>query len=1212
MKKKICSLLLALLMVVTMLPVTAMATASNDYTQWRQGDSAWNQQEAWPASQYPNADYRWMSQAGCLVTSVAMLLRHYNVVATSDVNAFNPWICNNALKAAGAFNSAADMYFDGVQKAYPGFVHKGTVAYSKATLASLYSQGYACIVGVNGNGHFVAVKYADSSGATIMDPGWGYTSLSNFSSVNTIYYYSATPSAHTCDRGSFQWTWTAHPHYKCYKCSICGEIWADKTQPTKRDSCEQCYPRTATVTYYNADGAVWKTASGTADASYTLSASYPTKSGSYFVGWSYTAGASSFDLRPNDTVTLKGSIDLYPVYVTHEQAVSGEDVYIYNISDFDSDGYNISSEDHTVQTRVDNSGWTSWSNYSLTEASASSTQQVRTTTMYLYYYFLCSSCGRHEPFWGKSDCGATITTGAWHEGWFDTPYSACNPQSFSYTTSKYYTTSLGDGQMWIFSAGNLNDTSVGTTDAAGSSVVIRTGYSTRQWVTKFNTVDRTATAYRITKAALASGTCGENLTWVLDENGTLTISGTGAMTSPVWWNSYKDSIKTVVIKDGVTTIEEGAFEDCKNLTSITIPASVTKIGDYAFENCTNLTHASIKSNLVSIGKRAFNNCEGLTNINISGSVTKIGDSAFENCANLTRVSIKSGAVSIGEKAFCACTGLTDLALGDGVTSIEKSAFIDCENLASIVLPESVTQIGDYAFNNCKRLASITIPASVTNIGVDVFSGCSTLERIEVDSENLNYTSLDGILFSKDLTKIVRYPEGRSGDYTIPSNVTSIGDYAFERCAGLTNVIIPNSVTSIEDNAFRECISLTNVTIPNGVTYIGYGVFLKCENLTDVVVPSSVNKMNNMVFYDCKNLKNVTLSSNLKSIQYGTFGGCAALETIEIPNSVTCIDATAFASCLSLKSIVIPDSVDKIWISAFSNCTSLSKVVIGNGATIINERAFKGCTALTSITMGSRMETIAENAFADCTALTDVHYNGTEAQWNAINIAAEGNDLLRSATIHFAQPDPQPPVETSGTITVSSVRARAGQTITVKVSLSVNKGISNMRLQMTYPEGFTLENVQKGDALSSLTFTPPGKFTANPVNFVWDGTEADTSEGCILELTFRVADTVAVGDYSISLSYQRDDVLDGDLESIDLTLQDGTVSVVEFTRGDIDGDGVIGMKDLGTLRKYFAGGYDAGNFVMEAADLDGDGGVTMKDLGVLRRYLAGGYDINLGE
>ena len=1104
MKKKICSLLLALLMVVTMLPVTAMA--SNSYyingKTVHYDDFASSPNECWV---YANNIYN-------------------KIWGQRFSNDFGD--ANNSLRNL----SDSELTLTSAHlKAYVSNAKLGAVL-------RICNSEY--LHGSDGWGHSQIIVQKDSNGFTVFEGGlsaspycrekyytWGgYLNSYSYAYIKYIKWpgASAYVDSHTCDKGSYVYYEAAHPHYKCYKCSICGKVWRDTSAPTKLTNCEQCYPRTATVTYYNADGAVWTTASGTADTSYTLNASYPTKSGSYFVGWSYTAGTSSFDLRPNDTVTLKGSIDLYPVYVTHEEAVSGEEVYIYDINDFDSEGYNISSEDHTVQTRVDNSGWTSWSNYSLTAATESATQQVRTTKMYRYYYFLCPSCGRHEPFTGKSDCGATISGGAWHEGWFDTPYSACNPQSFSYTTSKYYTTSLGDGQVWIFSAGNLNDTSVGTTDATGSASVIETGYSTRQWVTKFNTVDRTATAYRITKAALASGTCGENLTWILDENGTLTISGTGAMTSPVWWNSYKDSIKTVVIKDGVTTIEEGAFEDCENLTSITIPASVTKIGDYAFENCTNLTHASIKSSVVSIGRYAFNNCEGLANITISGSLTKIGDYAFSGCSNLIDVTILGSAEIIGDYAFENCANLSRVSIKSGLTSIGKSAFIDCESLASIVLPDGVTQIGDYAFNNCKSLASLTLPASVTNIGEDVFSGCSTLARIEVDSENQNYTSLDGVLFSKDLIKIIRYPEGRSGDYTIPSNVTSIGNFAFKGCAGLTNVIIPNGVTSIGELAFSGCKNLSVVTIPDSVNNIGF-----------------------YAFSNCKALSSVTLPDGLMSIKGSTFNECSNLISIKIPNSVTQIGWAAFSGCSNL---------------------------------------------------------------------TDVYYDGTEEQWKQVKID-NGNDanyLLNAATIHFKEPEPQPPVETSGTIAVSSVRARAGQTVTVKVDLSANKGISNMRLQMSCPEGFTLENIQKGDALSSLTFTPPGKLTANPVNFVWDGTEADTSEGCILELTFRIADTVAVGEYSISLSYQKDDVLDGSLEGIDLALQSGTVSVVEFTRGDIDGDGVIGMKDLGALRKYFAGGYDAGNFVMEAADLDGDGVVTMKDLGVLRRYLAGGYDINLGK
>ena len=1104
MKKKICSLLLALLMVVTMLPVTAMA--SNSYyingKTVHYDDFASSPNECWV---YANNIYN-------------------KIWGQRFSNDFGD--ANNSLRNL----SDSELTLTSAHlKAYVSNAKLGAVL-------RICNSEY--LHGSDGWGHSQIIVQKDSNGFTVFEGGlsaspycrekyytWGgYLNSYSYAYIKYIKWpgASAYVDSHTCDKGSYVYYEAAHPHYKCYKCSICGKVWRDTSAPTKLTNCEQCYPRTATVTYYNADGAVWTTASGTADTSYTLNASYPTKSGSYFVGWSYTAGTSSFDLRPNDTVTLKGSIDLYPVYVTHEEAVSGEEVYIYDINDFDSEGYNISSEDHTVQTRVDNSGWTSWSNYSLTAATESATQQVRTTKMYRYYYFLCPSCGRHEPFTGKSDCGATISGGAWHEGWFDTPYSACNPQSFSYTTSKYYTTSLGDGQVWIFSAGNLNDTSVGTTDATGSASVIETGYSTRQWVTKFNTVDRTATAYRITKAALASGTCGENLTWILDENGTLTISGTGAMTSPVWWNSYKDSIKTVVIKDGVTTIEEGAFEDCENLTSITIPASVTKIGDYAFENCTNLTHASIKSSVVSIGRYAFNNCEGLANITISGSLTKIGDYAFSGCSNLIDVTILGSAEIIGDYAFENCANLSRVSIKSGLTSIGKSAFIDCESLASIVLPDGVTQIGDYAFNNCKSLASLTLPASVTNIGEDVFSGCSTLARIEVDSENQNYTSLDGVLFSKDLIKIIRYPEGRSGDYTIPSNVTSIGNFAFKGCAGLTNVIIPNGVTSIGELAFSGCKNLSVVTIPDSVNNIGF-----------------------YAFSNCKALSSVTLPDGLMSIKGSTFNECSNLISIKIPNSVTQIGWAAFSGCSNL---------------------------------------------------------------------TDVYYDGTEEQWKQVKID-NGNDanyLLNAATIHFKEPEPQPPVETSGTIAVSSVRARAGQTVTVKVDLSANKGISNMRLQMSYPEGFTLESIQKGDALSTLFFTPPGKLTANPVNFVWDGTEADMSEGCILELTFRIADTVAVGEYSISLSYQKDDVLDGSLEGIDLALQSGTVSVVEFTRGDIDGDGVIGMKDLGALRKYFAGGYDTEKFVMEAADLDGDGVVTMKDLGVLRRYLAGGYDINLGE
>ena len=835
MKKRILSMLLALVMLATLLPTNAFAVASNDYTQWRQSDPEWNQAEAWPASQYPNASMRWMRNAGCLVTSVAMLLRHYGVVTTTDVNSFNPWICNNALKAAGAFTSAADMYWDGVKKAYPGFVYVGQKSYSKATLASLYSQGYACIVGVNNNGHYVAVKSANSSGAVIMDPGWGYTSLSSFSSVNTIVYYTATPSAHTCDKGSYQYYEAAHPHYKCYKCSICGKIWRDESEPTRVDSCELCYPRTATITYYDADGYVWATDSSLANESYTLASGYPTRSGSYFVGWSYTPGTSGFDLRPDDTVTIKGNTDLYPVYVTHEQAVSGEPVCIYNISDFDSTGYDVSSIQYDVNTRVDDSAWGAWSDYTFSDVSASDTTQVETDTLYRYYHYLCPSCGAHEPFYGKSDCGAQIPSDAWHEFWSTVPYASCKPQSFSYTSAKYYTTSLGDGEIWCFSAGNLHDTAPGTVDTGGSAPVIKTGYMTRDWETKYETVVRNVTAYQITKAAVDYGSCGENLTWELDDDGVLTISGTGSMTDfeayNAPWYRHRTLIETAVIQHGVTSIGEYAFYECSSLTRVTIPNSVTSIREGSFNRCSSLTGVTIPNGVTSIEKGAFIFCSTLAHVTIPDSLTSIGEYTFYECSSLTSVTIPNSVTQIGFGAFSGSNAAISVASGNSKYCSVAGALYNKQK-TTLFYPGMIKE------------GSFRIPNSVTTIANSAFKGCSSLTSV-----------------------------------TIPNSVTSIGDEAFSYCTGLTSVTIPNSVTSIEDYTFNRCESLTHVTIPNSVTRIGDWAFALCSSLTSVTIPDSVTSIGNRTFWCCSALTSFTIPKSVTNIEEYAFGWCKSLADV---------------------------------------------------------------------------------------------------------------------------------------------------------------------------------------------------------------------------------------------------------------------------------------------------------------------------------------------
>ena len=272
----------------------------------------------------------------------------------------------------------------------------------------------------------------------------------------------------------------------------------------------------------------------------------------------------------------------------------------------------------------------------------------------------------------------------------------------------------------------------------------------------------------------------DNLTWKLYEDGTLTISGTGAMKdynaddnlSPAYNNS---KVKKVVIEDGVTSIGAYAFYECSSLTSITIPNSVTNIGAAAFDSCGSLTSITIPGSVTSIGTVAFYNCSGLTSVTIPDSVTNIGAAAFDSCGSLTSIVIPNS-----------------------VTSIESYAFSACSSLTSITIPDSVTSIGNNAFDSCSSLTSITIPDSVTSIGNNAFDSCSSLTSI-----------------------------------TIPDGVASIESYAFYNCSGLTSITIPDSVTSIGNYTFNGCSSLTSITIPDGVNSIGYDVFKNCTNLKTI-------------------------------------------------------------------------------------------------------------------------------------------------------------------------------------------------------------------------------------------------------------------------------------------------------------------------------------------------------------------------------------------
>ena len=336
---------------------------------------------------------------------------------------------------------------------------------------------------------------------------------------------------------------------------------------------------------------------------------------------------------------------------------------------------------------------------------------------------------------------------------------------------------------------------------------------------------------------------------------------------------------TVNGKD-VTSIGDNAFYARSSLTSVTIPNSITRIGKDAFYRCRKLSSITIPNSVTSIGDNSFENCTHLASVTIPNSVTSIGANAFSGCTSLTSATIPNSVKNIDRATFHGCKSLTSITIPNSVTGIGIRAFQYCTSLTSITIPDSVTNIGTYAFQGCTSLTSVTIPNSVTSISYSPFPDCTNLITIDVDSQNKNYCSVNGVLFNKDKTELVQYPAGKTAkSYTIPDSVTSIDNGAFSGCTSLTSVVIPGGVTSIDDGAFIACTSLTSVTIPDSVTSIGYHAFEGCTGLTSITIPNSVTSIDDGAFEGCTSLTSVTIPNSVTRINYGVFSRCASLANV---------------------------------------------------------------------------------------------------------------------------------------------------------------------------------------------------------------------------------------------------------------------------------------------------------------------------------------------
>lgn len=431
---------------------------------------------------------------------------------------------------------------------------------------------------------------------------------------------------------------------------------------------------------------------------------------------------------------------------------------------------------------------------------------------------------------------------------------------------------------------------------------------------------------------VASGECGadgSNVTWTLDADGVLTVSGEGEM---------KDYYKLTEY-DNWLSVERPWCEYYNEVKKIVVEDGITKIGVYAFDDCDRCTEAVIGNTVTYIDVGSFD-CRDLAKINIPDSVTYIGNLAFWG------------------------TSIESLVLPDSITYIGGGAFSCCLDLKSINIPQGVKNIKGNTFFQC-ALENIDIHDKIEKIEIDAFEECISIKSINVDAGNKYYSSVDGILFNKEQTELLRYPSAKEDKaYTVPDGVEYIGEDAFEFTA------------------------LENVTLPESLKAIGEWAFCPAENLKSIYIPSNVESIADNAFLLCNALAEITVDEENKYY--------SASDNVLFNKDKTKL--VRYAQDKSDTAYSIPNCVKEMSERAFDGAKNLTRISIPYGVTNLSYGAFRDCEALAEIYIPKTVTGVGTFAFENCNSITDVYYYGTQEEWNNMDFGGRKN--LENAEIHF--------------------------------------------------------------------------------------------------------------------------------------------------------------------------------------------------------------------
>jgi len=411
----------------------------------------------------------------------------------------------------------------------------------------------------------------------------------------------------------------------------------------------------------------------------------------------------------------------------------------------------------------------------------------------------------------------------------------------------------------------------------------------------------------------------------------------------------------------------------------------------------------------------------------------MGESAFEGCEALSRLIIGTNLASIAKRTFYRCKSLVDIVIGPKVLSIGVEAFAACSALKTIALPDACISVATGTFTNCSSLTIISLGKNFNTFGRSDYEdlvcvGCDKLVEVGVNEENTKYTSIAGVLFTKDAKTLVFFPPGKSGAYAIPRGTDVIARYAFAYANALTSVT-SDQLLSIKNYAFFNCDKLATVTVVFGPINIYQYAFHECNALTDVVIGKEVELVEARAFH-CRGLKNINVTGHghfytsingvlasrrnglvryppgrrgdyiihikirtiesyafefanvtkltfgmfVKYIRKNAFTGVLGLGSLSLPNSLVSIESEAFKSCWGLKSVDFGRSVENIGASAFENCTNITSISLSNNLHFIKAKAFKNCERLQKVSLPSAVWKIEDEAFMNNVNLSSLSLN----------------------------------------------------------------------------------------------------------------------------------------------------------------------------------------------------------------------------------------------